>query len=576
MTRFIFAVVVISIFMSFFKLGSVTLFDVDEAVFSEATKEMVQSGNWITPTYNGENRYDKPILFYWLMAVSYKIFGINEFGARFPSALAGFILCIAIFFFLRELSDEKMAFYAVLSLTLSIYFFTYSHSAVTDMVLTLFITLSLFSFYLSIEKDRRYLYGLYIFSALSFLTKGLIGIIFPFGIAVIYLLIRDGLKGIKSVFNLKASVLFLIIALPWYIAQLTINGDEFIQQFFVKHHFKRYTGVISGHRGPIYYFIPALIIGMFPWIAFLPQGIREVFRRHKAEDRLKALGVKEFKVQSSRFKNSSALCLISPSAYSLLTFAFIWFAFIFVFFSFSITKLPNYILPAVPAMSILISSGMNYYQRERGPQKRQVKEKEKEKVNWGSSIARFFGVKVWSSLPAIMMGSISLLLAAGFLMLKRYVLRLGINSAEWIDVLALTMFIFTTASIFFILKKRVSYVFLTFLMFIFLSLLSIKALPVANDYLQETLYRYSLMAKKRLHDGGELITYGINNPSIVFYSGHRIKKIDRKDDVLQYLKSLSKHERLLVISKARDIDFFKGLNLNLLKTDGKYAIFERQ
>src|SRR3990172_7269855 len=112
---------------------------------------MVESGDWITPTYNGENRYDKPILFYWLMAVSYKTFGINEFGARFPSALSGFLLCLALFFFVGHFHDKERAFYAALPLTLSLYFLVYSHAAVADMALTLFITLSLFSFFLSLE-----------------------------------------------------------------------------------------------------------------------------------------------------------------------------------------------------------------------------------------------------------------------------------------------------------------------------------------------------------------------------------------------------------------------------------------
>ena len=109
---------------------------------------MVQSGDYITTTYNGDVRYDKPIFFYWMMALSYKAFGINEFGARFPSAFAGCLLAAAIFFFARHFLGVSKAIYAVLSMVLSTYYFIYSRSAVTDMVLTLFITLSLFCFYL--------------------------------------------------------------------------------------------------------------------------------------------------------------------------------------------------------------------------------------------------------------------------------------------------------------------------------------------------------------------------------------------------------------------------------------------
>ena len=101
---------IISLLLSFFRLGSVTLFDVDEAVFAQATKEMIESNNWLTPTYNGINRYDKPILFYWLMAASYQVFGVNEFGARVPSAIASCILALSLFFFAKHCRDFNPRF----------------------------------------------------------------------------------------------------------------------------------------------------------------------------------------------------------------------------------------------------------------------------------------------------------------------------------------------------------------------------------------------------------------------------------------------------------------------------------
>src|SRR5208283_4836564 len=206
MTKYVLPLVIIALALSLFRLGFVPLFDVDEAVFSAATKEMVQSGNLITPTYNGENRYDKPILFYWFMAASYEAFGINNFAARFPSALAAVCLALGLFLFVRHAhgeNGEKMAFYAALSFVLSIYFLIYSRAAVTDMSLTLFISISLFSFYLSTAyrsvapvKASWYLCGFYAFSALAFLTKGLIGIVFPFGIALVYLYAAEGRAGL--------------------------------------------------------------------------------------------------------------------------------------------------------------------------------------------------------------------------------------------------------------------------------------------------------------------------------------------------------------------------------------------
>lgn len=514
MTRFLITIIAITIYMSFFRLGSVTLFDVDEAVFAEATKEMVQSGNYITPTYNGENRYDKPILFYWLMAASYKVFGINEFAARFPSAASGFILSLAIFFFLRQFNSEKMAFYGVISLAISIYFFAYSHAAVTDMALTLFITLSLFSFYLSLKKDRRYIYGLYIFSALAFLTKGLVGIVFPFGISIVYLLITEGLLGIKKAFSVKGTAFFLITSTPWYIAQLAINGQEFIQQFFIKHHFMRYTGVISGHKGPIYYFIFTLIIGMFPWVVFLPGGIKGAFKKNP-------------RIQTYNSK--------------LNLFAFIWFAFIFVFFSFSITKLPNYILPAIPAVSILIASGMSS-QDER-----------------------------WRRYSHGFIAATSIFTGIAFIVSKGYLSKFGIHDTDWTILIAVLSLMMAIVAFYGILTKKTTCGLLSVLMIAFLYVLSIKALPIANHYLQGTLYRYSLYAKERLQGDERIIAYGINNPSIVFYSGHRVINVGNRDQLL----SLINGGRLL-IAKTKDIEALKGLGYNLLERDKNYAILERE
>src|SRR5512135_743166 len=221
-------IIAAALFLSLFRLGAPKLFDVDEAVFSEATREMVISQDWITPTYNGENRYDKPILFYWLMAASYRVFGINEFGARFPSALAAILMIYFIFLLTKRFSGWEAAHYAALSGALSVYYLVYSRAAVTDMTLTLTISLSLFSFYMTTAEGTArspvYLYGFYLFSALAFLTKGLIGIIFPFGIAIVYSAVTGGLRSIRRVFSLKGILLFTAVAAPWYLAEVTING----------------------------------------------------------------------------------------------------------------------------------------------------------------------------------------------------------------------------------------------------------------------------------------------------------------------------------------------------------------
>ncbi len=473
---------------------------------------MVASGDWITPTYNGENRFDKPILFYWLMAIPFKIFGVNEFSARFPSALSASLLVLSLFLFLRHLKDEKRAFCAAVSLMLSVYYFVYSHAAVTDMALTLFISLSLISFYLSVEEKRspekvdRYRYGFYFFSALAFLTKGLIGILFPFGIAMFYLLFTEGISGIRKVLYAKGIVLFVIVSSPWYIAQTAINGQDFIRQFFIKHHFMRYTDVISGHSGPVYYYIPVLLIGLLPWIAFLPAGIRS--------------GLKE------RDK--------------LSLFAVIWTLFVVLFFSFSTTKLPNYILPAVPALALLISSGLTAQN------------------GW----ARY--ANLWNALIAVVAGS-------AFLISKKYLSSFGISDTGWTTAAGVILFGVAIVHFYSFFTRKTRLGLISILTATFLFLFPLKVLPLANQYLQGTLHKYSLYAKDRLLENDRLVTYGINNPSIVFYSGHRTVNAGSEHDLMSLVKE---DGRLLVISKAKEIAILKNLGFHVLEEDGRYAILE--
>ncbi|MBI5044196.1 MAG: glycosyltransferase family 39 protein, partial [Nitrospirae bacterium] len=165
--------IILSSLLFFHKLGSYTLFDVDEAVFSEAAREMIETGDWLTPKYNYINRYDKPVLFYWLMASSYLVFGINEFAARFWSALMGVFLITVTFLFAKR-ADNKI--YGLLSgfiLATSIEIIGLAHAAITDMTLTFFIATSLYLFFLAMEGQNKRLYLVSCaLMALAVLTKG--------------------------------------------------------------------------------------------------------------------------------------------------------------------------------------------------------------------------------------------------------------------------------------------------------------------------------------------------------------------------------------------------------------------
>ncbi|MBA4372364.1 MAG: hypothetical protein C0402_05830 [Thermodesulfovibrio sp.] len=537
------ALLVIVLTISFFRLGALTLFDVDEAVFAQATREMVESGDWLTPTYNGVNRYDKPILFYWMMALSYKSFGINEWGARFPSAATGTLLSLCLFLFMRRQTDERQAFYAVLALVLSLYFVTYSHAAVTDMTLTLFITLSLLSFYLSLgqetekaENRRYYLYGFYLFSALAFLTKGLIGILFPFGIAGLYLLATGGTSGIKKISSAGGIALFLLVAAPWYLAELSVNGREFIDQFFIKHHFRRYTGVISGHKGPWYFYILTLLVGLLPWIIFLPGGIAGALTRFR-------------EVRGTR----------GPAfPHSPVLFALLWFAVIVMFFSLSTTKLPNYILPSIPAAAILIASGM-------------VRQSEKQSRYTNLLIAVFsllLGIGVLAG-PLLATKYLDRLRAAGVGLHADFLTDLQI----WTAGLALLLFAGTGLNFAGAVRKKSYHELGAVLTLSVLLLLSFKALPLANQFMQGSLHKYSRYAQDNLGPEGALIVYRLNRPSIVYYSRHTITSATQPAELERLLQP---GRQALIITTASETASLEKMGLTLIEKDSAYALFEKQ
>ena len=540
MGKYALPVIAIALFVAFLKLGSFTLFDVDEAVFAQASKEMVTSGNWITPTYDGQDRFDKPILIYWLMAGSYEAFGVNALAARVPSAAAAFLLALSVFFFMgaaageRELwgrfaSREKKAFYAASCLVLSVFFLVYSHAAVTDMTLTLFITLSLFSFYLAAAKGRRgFIYGFYFFSALAFLTKGLIGVVFPFGIALLYRVLAHGRakerqRGQGKIWSAPGVLLFLVAGLPWYVAEYMATGDAFIRNFFIKHHLMRYMHVISGHTGPVYYYLPVLALGLFPWIAYLPQGVADAFRE----------------------KDSPGL------------FALIWLSFVLVFFSFAKTKLPDYILPAVPAAAVLIGSGMGRACDVRSA---------------GKVVMSRTG-RMSNAVIALM----ALLAGAAFYLSKGYLLRAGIR-ADWPYWLSGIMLLIALFSLYAAFRGKSRNLALGFFMLCFLSVAIFKAVPAASQYLQGELYEYSIYAGKNLRPGGALIAYKINNPSVVFYSG---RHVDAVDDEKGLLAALGGRGQAMIITKkadAKEVEAAAGpsLKLKLLEPGGNYSLFEKE
>lgn len=307
-----------AIFIIMFGIGSIPLLDPDEPVYAETAREMLQTGDFLSPRIYGDFWYDKPPMYYWLVALAQFIFGDNEFAARFPAALLACATSVMLYVSGTRLFGERAGFWSALVLTSCIEFFYMGKAAVTDTTLLFFMTGALLCF-----LERRY-WLMYVCMALATVTKGPIGIVFPGAIIFIYLLLLGQLREILRMHVLRGLLLYLLIASPWYYAMYTVHGSEFLETFLGFHNITRFTTAEHSDRVTFWYYFPVLILGFFPWTGMLPSAIKASICDSRIDDMRKLL------------------------------FLHVWWIFVFLFFTVCKTKLVSYILPLFPALALLI------------------------------------------------------------------------------------------------------------------------------------------------------------------------------------------------------------------------------
>lgn len=307
----------VSWLITFIHLGNLPLVDPDEPVYAQTALEMLQNQDFISPRIYGEFWYDKPPMYYWLVAGAFKMFGVGEFAARFPSALLAVLGSLLIYLSGRKLFNDRTGLLAALILATSLEYFYLSKAAVTDMTLTFFLTGALVAFLL---KNN---YMFYTCAALAVVTKGPIGAVFCGAIVVLYLLVTGNLARLKSMKLFSGGALFIAIAAPWYLAMYYYHGMDFISTFFGFHNMTRFLSPEHPLGTFWYFYIPVLTIGFFPWTAFLIQAVIEGWKE-KGQDR------------------------------NHIMFLVIWASVVFLFFTLSQTKLVSYILPMYPPIAMLV------------------------------------------------------------------------------------------------------------------------------------------------------------------------------------------------------------------------------
>lgn len=267
-----------------------SLLDDADSTHAEAAKEMLERNDWVTLHVNGVRYLEKAPMLYWLVAASYRIFGINQFAVRFPTALAIVLLAWMAYVFGRWAYAEKAGLYAAAILVSCVGMFLFTRFMIPEALLTFFFTVAHFCFlraFFGEGKEKRFYYGFYAAMALAVLTKGLIGIAFVAGPPFLFLLLTDSLAELKRLRLFSGSVFFLAIAAPWHLLA-GFRNDHFFWFYFVNEHFLRFLGKRypkDYNKVPFASYWLLHLVWLFPWSLGLPLLANQIPRSLRTADR---------------------------------------------------------------------------------------------------------------------------------------------------------------------------------------------------------------------------------------------------------------------------------------------------
>ncbi len=306
------------VILYFLNLGAFQVWSPNEAFYADSARAMVQSGDFLNPYYNGELRLNKPPMTYWLVAIGYSLFGINEWGLRFMHALLGLMTGLITFLMAKDLTGSyKAGFLSFLMLTLSLQFFANAQYASPEIPFTFFITLSLYLWLVSYKSNSLFLlFFAFLSSSLAMLVKGPAGFVIPAGVVFFYLLLSDPKELLRLRYYLL-SLFSLILGLWWHAYQFFTKGGQFWEVFY-RENLKR---VYHGDE-PLYFYLLDLNASFLPY----------------------------------SFTFFIALAWVLIKAKRDFAFPLVWFAFVYGLFSLVAQKIPVYVLPAFPALAIITSN----------------------------------------------------------------------------------------------------------------------------------------------------------------------------------------------------------------------------
>ncbi|OGF62565.1 MAG: hypothetical protein A2Y62_11655 [Candidatus Fischerbacteria bacterium RBG_13_37_8] len=518
-----------------FNIWSYSIWDSNEAYYVEGPREMLESSDVLSPRFNYEYRFEKPILSYWMVLGFYKLFNMFLFSERFAiaffalgSIILTFTISRTLFTSTEQITENKqptatiaLPYIPLLSASAfatSFKFFTLAHRSIIDIVLTFWILLAMHcyvkfistrhkvfensnNFLLKYDKGRTCYYGIFIAMALGVLTKGLLGLVVPASIILLHVIISRRFYLFKELRFYLGLLLFFAVALPWYIYMGYAHGIEYLSFFIIGNHFKLYmTGVYSLSR-PFWYYIPNILGGFAPWTCFFP-----------------FMGYCLYHY----YKNRQA-------QHNSLTFIIAWIGFILIFFSLSKGKQEEYILQIYPALSILLAWTIHYsYQHVASAH-----------------------LKKWIRITVSIASIIFLLTGITF-----YLLNKGIFTSY--HHLALFPVIFILLSILMICKFTDSEIKSTFygvviMVWLMYAVLIIFYLPVFEKEYKYVKY-FAQTYQNTSNPDDAIGYYKVGIPSLVYYTKQKVHIFSNEDEI----KNVMNQKRLFLIIDRRNFDAFDG------------------
>jgi 4-amino-4-deoxy-L-arabinose transferase-like glycosyltransferase len=489
-------------------LGRGAITDSDEAFYAESAREMVASGDWLTPHYNYEPRFQKPVLYYWLTSATYFVFGPTEFGARLWSAMAGLGLVMVTAACGRRWYDESTGLLAGAIVATNFGYFTIGRMALPDLPLTFCITLAIWAALVSTLESERSPRKFVLLAALGlglgFLMKGPVGVIIPLLVIVPLLAIERRSIALTPIDIVLGFVVMLAVSMPWYLLMWWRHGNEYLQGFFVGDNFERFATDRFNDPRPWWFYVPVVAGGLLPWtsLALVWLGPVTQFLRRRRD-----AGTIDLRLM-------------------------LWAILPLVFYTLSVGKQPRYILPVLPPLALLLAAAIVERTQEwRGYEGVRSLPRRALPVVVGSFLAGAFlvalGVLLYRAQPLLInVQPIFTTIAATVIVVMGALVILAAVSRNW----------------------RAAPAVLAIAAALTLPAIQYGALSSGGD---DTVQQMARLVTQNRSASGEVGTYGVFVRNLVFYTGVKTTDIINDEQASNFLRQPN---RALMVATAESID----------------------